>query len=555
LIEYFLNIPTNSKALGGIDNNKITFNKIVTNIERNVLATQDKFNYYFWGYLNYLLVLSSKFKESSKVGVYEKKVFDRITAEIEFLLRFIKSPENDSFYTDILDISFLYANRSVDLDVSLYLSSVFTSDVEFSNLIKDLFKCVSVSQNKTSRKNKAPQDWKYISLIKQRLIKLFITYIHQSKESIKIDDFTIYSTFFVLGLIKLKKYRDKLIFEARKNNYFESKFADYVSDIDIDIEFIIEGSKRIADDSWIDSDDDKKSNKSKKSKKNKKTKPNISDIVLQDEEKEEQCLFKYQENCELDSFIKKLPEDNNWARLSQISLEYRVFIKGKVAVFPGMPIKDLDLFLIPKGLEKIRRHHPDISLSELESSLQVNDKCSFDSSNLMDMLGERPAKGSGLSSHVCDNYMSVPGYTNYVRYHGFINQWFKLVGKPVDIEVSYHHDSKDILQKLLTLNYLSVCSGLRELHIDYSNNICKVGEVIFPKKTEDALKLQKPEDKSKFPFLYIGHQDSIEAERGKYDFEKLLKKNLKRFSEDEYKDIKFKDIIDWSGVGDLIKES
>ena len=344
-----------------------------------------------------------------------------------------------------------------------------------------------------------------------------------------------------------------MVFEARNNDYFKSEFKDYSQNIDL--ELIIEGKKIISDNSWLDELDElddefnksknKNKNKSKNKSKNKKSKPGD---INQNKEQDPICLFKYQENCELDAFIKKLPDDKNFARLSQLSLKYRIFIKGKVAVFPGMPIKDLDLLLIPKGLEKIRRHHPGISLSELESSFQVNDKCSLDSSNLMDMLGERPGKGSGLSSHVCDNYMSVPGYTNYVRYHGFINQWFELLGKPVDIEVSYHHDSKNILQKLLTLNYLSVCSGLRELHIDFAHKVCKVGEVIFPKKTEEALKLQKPEDKSKFPFLYIGHQDSIEAERGKYDFEKLLKKNLKRFSEDEYKDIKFKDIIDWIGL-------
>ena len=56
------------------------------------------------------------------------------------------------------------------------------------------------------------------------------------------------------------------------------------------------------------------------------------------------------------------------------------------------------------------------------------------------------------------------------------------------------------------------------------SKLIKVGDIIFPKKTEEALKKQKPGDKDKFPFLYIGHQDSIKAERGKSGFEKLFKK-------------------------------
>ena len=563
LINYFLTFSA-SYELNKIESisapGKLDKKVMDVRADRKIDIIANKFNYYYWGFFATLLALASGFKEDSVHSIYAKSIFDNSIDEIDFLLKFIACPDSELFCSNLLEVVCLFADRNVDLDISLFIVPILRKDPKLSGLIKGLFKAVISGANKQQGKSKLIDDCKYTVYIRDRVADLVAPVLHSKVTNISKDDLVRYCSSFVLSLMKIKKYRDKLVFEARRNDYFKSELQDYSHNVDL--ELIIEGKKIISDDSWLDELDElddefnksksKSKSKSKNKSKNKKLKP--ADIN-QNKEQDSICLFKYQENCDLDVFIKKLPADKNFARLSQLSLKYRIFIKGKVAVFPGMEINDFDLLLIPKGLEKIRRHHLDISLSELEASFQVNDKCSFDSSNLMEMLGERPGKGSGLSSHLCDNYMSVPGYRDYVRYHGFINQWFKLVGKPVDIEVSYHHDSKDILQKLLTLNYLSVCSGLRELHIDYSNNICKVGEVILPKKTEEALKLQKPEDKSKFPFLYIGHQDSIEAERGKYDFEKLLKKNLKRFSEEEHKGIKFKDIIDWSGAGDLIKES
>ena len=112
-----------------------------------------------------------------------------------------------------------------------------------------------------------------------------------------------------------------------------------------------------------------------------------------------------------------------------------------------------------------------------------------------------------------------------MRYHGFINQWMTLLGKPVDIELSYHHDS-DVLQKLLLLNYLSVCSGLRELKINVTTNECSVGDVIYPKKTQENL----PKDSKrlkKFPFLYIGYNDNPMQE-GRHALGQLLK-NIELF--------------------------
>ena len=562
LVEFFLCKSMSMSFYGGFSSSEASRLKkkaVHGEINNDIDSMADKFNYYYWGYLSSLASLASGLKDDIKYNSYANTVFDAIDKEIAGLLRFISHSDGNVFSSTLIDMAVFVADRSLKIKIPSSVSPSLQVDDDINKLIKIFFVDILSNTHKNGirvrSKHKTVDDSKFIENIKSKIFilvkKLFcIEGIDISKDTLKE-----FVDIFILALIKIRRYRDKFISEARSNDYFKSEFKDYSHNIDL--ELIIEGKKIISDDSWLDELDElddkfnksKSKSKSKNKSKNKKSKP---DDINQNKEQDSICLFKYQENCDLDVFIKKLPADKNFARLSQLSLKYRIFIKGKVAVFPGMEINDFDLLLIPKGLEKIRRHHLDISLSELEASFQVNDKCSFDSSNLMEMLGERPGKGSGLSSHLCDNYMSVPGYRDYVRYHGFINQWFKLVGKPVDIEVSYHHDSKDILQKLLTLNYLSVCSGLRELHIDYSNNICKVGEVILPKKTEEALKLQKPEDKSKFPFLYIGHQDSIEAERGKYDFEKLLKKNLKRFSEEEHKGIKFKDIIDWSGVEGVI---
>ena len=350
------------------------------------------------------------------------------------------------------------------------------------------------------------------------------------------ETINLFSDLWVFSLLQAPFFREELLAQARANDYFQKLFDGV--DCPIDFKVIIGDDK--ADSFLLEEDYGDSESKA----------PDVlvgrARAVTKSAEASDlgpthtPLIFEYSKGCILDDFVNRLNQDENFKKLKQLSLYYRVFIKGKVAVFPDLPINDLDLLLVPKGLVSAKKHYPGLSLSEIERQHQVTQVCIDDSSRVQKILGDAPIDNPALDPKRYEVFLSLPGETNYVRYHGFINQWMMLLGKSVDIEVSYHHDSKNVLQKLLLLNYLSVCSGVRELKIDISTNECSVGDVIYPKKTQEHL-AAGPKKVVKFPFLYIGHNEDPSQEGNRHLLGQLLEKNIEVFEK-----AGLNDFIDWS---------